>query len=131
MPARIIAILVGLSLLTSCAQEMSWEGYNDAAVEAYEQARYAEAEELLLEALREAEKFEEQAPRLTTSLNNLALLYLGQDRFAEAEPLFQRSLAIAEKVLGPEHPDMATSLNNVALVYYNQGKHAKAEPLYR
>ena len=48
MPARIIAILVGLSLLTSCAQEMSWEGYNDAAVEAYEQARYAEAEELLL-----------------------------------------------------------------------------------
>ncbi len=48
MPARIIAIWIGLSLFTSCAQEMPWEGYNDAAVEAYEQARYAEAEELLL-----------------------------------------------------------------------------------
>ncbi len=37
-----------------------------------------------------------------------------QGRYAEAEPLFQRALAIDEKALGPEHPDVAQSLENYA-----------------
>ncbi len=37
-----------------------------------------------------------------------------QGRYAEAEPLFQRALAINEKALGPEHPDVAQSLENYA-----------------
>ena len=35
-----------------------------------------------------------------------------QGNYAEAEPLYQRALAIREKALGPEHPDTAASLNN-------------------
>ena len=35
----------------------------------------------------------------------------------EAEPLYQRALAIKEKALGPNHPDVATSLNNLAELY--------------
>ena len=42
------------------------------------------------------------------SLNNLAALYQAQGRYAEAEPLYKRSLAIREKALGPEHPDVGT-----------------------
>ncbi len=37
-----------------------------------------------------------------------------QGRYAEAEPLYRRALAIREQALGPEHPDVATSLNNLA-----------------
>jgi Tetratricopeptide repeat len=66
---------------------------------------------------------------VATSLNNLALLYYGQGQYAKAEPLYQRSLAIAEKALGPEHPEVATSLNNLAALYRAQGQYAKAEPL--
>jgi len=40
-----------------------------------------------------------------------------QGKYAEAEPLYQRALAISEKTLGPEHPQVATSLNNLALLY--------------
>ena len=40
------------------------------------------------------------------SLNNLAELYRAQGHYAEAEPLYKRSLAIWEKALGPEHPDV-------------------------
>ena len=29
-----------------------------------------------------------------------------QGRYAEAEPLYQRSLAFREKALGPDHPDV-------------------------
>jgi tetratricopeptide (TPR) repeat protein len=49
--------------------------------------------------------------------------------YAKAEPLFQRSLAISEKALGPDHPDTATWLNNLASLYQATGAYAKAEPL--
>jgi tetratricopeptide (TPR) repeat protein len=65
------------------------------------------------------------------SLNNLANLYNNQGRYAEAEPLYQRSLTINEKAFGPEHPDVATSLSNLGLLYDNQGRYAEAEPLYK
>ena len=39
------------------------------------------------------------------SLNNLAVLYQSQGRYADAEPLLRRSLAICEKALGPDHPE--------------------------
>ncbi len=48
------------------------------------------------------------------SLNGLAKLYRVQGHYAEAEPLFKRSLAIWEGALGPDHPDVATSLENYA-----------------
>ena len=59
------------------------------------------------------------------------MLYQAQGRYAEAEPLYKRALAIEEKALGPEHPDIATSLNNLALLYQVQGRYAEAEPLYK
>jgi hypothetical protein len=49
-------------------------------------------------------------PDVATSLNKLAGLYRVQGQYAEAEPLYQRSLAIREKALGPEHPTVANLL---------------------
>ncbi|MCH6578498.1 MAG: CHAT domain-containing protein, partial [Proteobacteria bacterium] len=54
------------------------------------------------------------------------LLYHRQGKYAEAEPLHKRALAIREKALGPEHPDVATSLNNLAELYKAQDKYAEA-----
>ena len=71
------------------------------------------------------------APGCSHRLNNLAVLYQAQGRYAEAEPLCKRALAINEKVLGPEHPDVATSLNILAVLYWAQGRYAEAEPLYK
>ena len=66
---------------------------------------------------------------VATSLNNLALLYYAQGRYAQAEPLYKRSLAILEKALEPDHPDVATGLHNLAELYRTQGQYAEAEPL--
>ena len=38
----------------------------------------------------------------------------------EAGPLYERSLAIREKVQGPDHPDVAKSLHNWALLLHDQ-----------
>jgi len=50
-------------------------------------------------------------------------------RFAGAEPLHDRALAIKEKALGPEHPDVATSAKNLAGLFRNTKRQAEAEPL--
>jgi tetratricopeptide (TPR) repeat protein len=48
----------------------------------------------------------------------------------EARRLFERALAIREKVLGAEHPDTATSLNNLASSIRAQGDLAGPRSLY-
>jgi len=50
-------------------------------------------------------------------------------RTDEALPLHQRTLAISEKALGPEHPGTAFPLNNLAGLYQAMGRHDQALPL--
>jgi tetratricopeptide (TPR) repeat protein len=68
---------------------------------------------------------------VAASLNNLATLYDAQGLFPQAEPLYQRSLAIREKALRPEHLDVAASLGNLAGLYQVQRQYEKAEPLLK
>ena len=44
--------------------------------------------------------------------------------------MFERSLAIWEKVHGKEHPLVATNLNNLAKLYKTQGNYDQAKPLF-
>jgi hypothetical protein len=46
------------------------------------------------------------------TLNNLAAFYKSIEKYTEAEPLYQRALAIFEKALGPTHPKVVTCLRN-------------------
>ncbi len=51
-------------------------------------------------------------------LLNQAGYYLDdRAQYLEAEPLYERALAIREEVLGARHPDTALSLNNLATLY--------------
>ncbi len=127
-------LLVGLLCLTlwpvaASAQETRWETLMAEAVKAYQQADYVEAEKLLLAALQEAEKFGEQDPRFAISLNNLAELYRAQGNYAQAEPLYQRALAIREKALGPEHPHVAMVLENYAALLHKLNRDAEADKM--
>ena len=49
---------------------------------------------------------------------NVAQLYQALHRFAEAEPLYQRTLAILEQAFGAEHPNVAAGLENYALLLW-------------
>ena len=52
-------------------------------------------------------------------------------RYADAEPLYRRSLEIREKQLGRDHPDVAQTLNNLANLYSVMCRYSDAEPLFR
>ncbi len=54
-------------------------------------------------------------------------LYKTQGHYAEAEPLYQRALAIVEKALGPEHPHVATSLENYSALLRQTARADEAE----
>jgi hypothetical protein len=45
-------------------------------------------------------------------LNNLAALYQDTNRLSQAEPMFKRAVEIAEKSLGPKHPNTITFREN-------------------
>src|SRR5262249_47920206 len=55
-------------------------------------------------------------------LNAAGLALFHGGKYAEAEPLYQRALAIREQALGSQHPDVAQSLNDLAALYYAHGK---------
>jgi tetratricopeptide (TPR) repeat protein len=44
---------------------------------------------------------------------------------------FQRALAVAEKVLKPEHPEMTNYLSSLAQFYRDQGRYAEALLFYQ
>ena len=51
-------------------------------------------------------------------------------KYAEAEPVDQRAVAISEASFGAEHP-LVINLSNLSLVYLAQGRYREAEPLLR
>ena len=59
----------------------------------------------------------------------MAGLYDTQGKYAHAEPLNKRSLAIVEKTLGPDHPNVATTLENFAELLRKMDRDAEAEKL--
>jgi Tetratricopeptide repeat len=59
------------------------------------------------------------------------LLYGEQTRFAEAEALLRRALAIDERSFGADHPEVATDLNNLASLLQATNRLGEAEPLMR
>ena len=108
-----------------------WDQASAKASEAFQQGKFGEAETLWKAALKDAENFPPDDPRLVVSLKSLADLDNDQKKFTEAEPLYQRLLAIEEKIQGADHPDVATTLYRLAKLYHAQGKTTEAEPLYQ
>ncbi len=127
----IMALVLAFSL-SAYAQEILWEKLNYKANTLLKQKRYPDALSVAEEALQVAEDtFGPDHPKVATSLNTIAELYVIKGTYAEIEPLYIRALEIVEKALGSDNPDVAISLNNLAELYYNQGRYTEAEPLYK
>ena len=63
---------------------------------------------------------------ISPAVEILAWVRRYQSRYADAELLYKRSLAVCKKGLGPDHPDLAVLLNNLADLYRAQGRYADA-----
>jgi tetratricopeptide (TPR) repeat protein len=108
-----------------------WQMYTDSGKAYLRMHQHKEAENMLASALQVAEQFGSEDPRLSVGLNNMARLRQAQKRYAEAEQLYNRALAIAESERGREHPDTAICLSNLAGLLQVEGKTDEAESSYK
>ena len=69
------------------------------------------------------------ARRVVSTISNLALLYVAQERYEQAKPLLQKALVISERVLGKEHPHTATRLHHLGMLLALQERYGLAEEL--
>ncbi len=109
----------------------TWKAAVDAGNDAYARGRDVEAEGLFLEALKEAELFGDDDPRLALSLNNLAAVYHTQGKYTMAEPLYARSLDIKIRVFGEDHAEVALNVHNIAVLYSARRMYPVAEKHYK
>ncbi|GAB6179037.1 FxSxx-COOH system tetratricopeptide repeat protein [Desulfotomaculum defluvii] len=93
--------------------------------------RYTDAEDLLIRDIEIWEELDPEDLKEAESLNRLANIYFEQEKYEEAKPLYQRTLAIVEKKLGYEHQNTATSFANLGILYEIMGWHAEAEFLLK
>ena len=127
----VIGLLTTLGIGTVGAQT---QGVDDLAVlrgqvsQLYSQGKYAEALTIAEPYVNLARQRDGDAHiEFATAIAWMGSVLIAQGRYAEAEPLYRRSLGIHEKTLGPgEHPDIGTSLNNLAYLYFAQHQWARA-----
>lgn len=113
-----------VDVLLSLGQTLSGLGRDQVAVAALEKA---------------VETYDASSPhgigddesRVATALNDLALVYRRQRRYAEAQPLLERALGIREKVFGLQHEDTVGSLTNLAGLSHELGDNDRSEQLHR
>jgi tetratricopeptide (TPR) repeat protein len=119
----------GTSDMTS--PESLWQMYTDSGKAYLKLKQYKQAESMLAAALQVAEQFGPQDQRLSVSLNGMARLRQTQKRYADAEQLYIRALAIAESERGRNHPDAAVCLSNLAGLLAVEEKYPEAEAAYK
>ena len=68
---------------------------------------------------------------LAAALTWLAMAKQGNGRYAEADGLFRRALALRQESEGAGHPRTAESLRKLAWLLDYEGRYADAEPLAR
>lgn len=95
----------------------------------YQQARFTEAETVLLDLIEQAEANNRLDAHLATAFNNLGLTCSAQKQFEKAETAYQKAILLYIGTLGNEHPELAICLNNLAVLSYTQKKFRKAESI--
>ena len=97
-----------------------------------QQAKHAEAEEMLREVLAVRKQvLGAEHPDTLAAAGNLAISVSGQGKQAEAEEMEREVLPVLKQVLGAEHPDTLAAAHNLAISLVHQGKHAEAEEMQR
>jgi tetratricopeptide (TPR) repeat protein len=117
-----------LQRLTS--EEATWMASYNAGLAAFESSRYEDAAQKFLQALPYAEKLTPIDDRLEDNLHGLAEAYRLQKKYADAEPIYRRYLALHWG--GPGVPEVLERFSKlVALAYFQDSQFEEAHRSFR
>lgn len=110
-----------LGALRTLAQIHSDRMQSDSAHAIYEQLR------------AEAEQSDDPSARrhLLSALNDHAVAYLREQRYAEAEPLLRQAIEQQDDLYGPDHTAGVAAISNLGGSLRQQGRPEEALPFYR
>jgi tetratricopeptide (TPR) repeat protein len=119
--------------LAALAQPVAspWETYLSSAVSAAEQKKFSAAEQFISLAMKEAERFNQNDPRLGSTYNTAGLIYMAEHKPVLAEPNFRHAIAVFQKSYGEKSLDAGNVAYNLSDALRQQGKYDAAEPLLR
>lgn len=120
-----------LQKVASLPSDSTWDTYVNVGERAFDDGNFIEAEEMLGQALTEAEAFGEADPRLTRSITSLGKTYLDLSWYEKAEPLFKRALTLRLKVQGPNSPEVAEVDNCMGMLKQQQALYGAAEEFFK
>jgi len=110
--------------------ETRWQRHVDQGRRFVSQGNYAEAEQSLLAAVKEALTLGPADLRVASSLGILGKLKHRQGDRERAQGFLERALAVREEALGPDHYGVVHGLNDLAALHYAYGQLAEARQLY-
>lgn len=108
------------------------ETLNQSAVKLYNEGKYNEALPLAKRALEIRDKLLPRSdPRISSSLTNLAEIYMAQKDYKPARQAFERLLQIQEELFGPEDVNIAFTLDRLAVLHYVARNPRETEAAYK
>ena len=110
--------------------ERRWQRHVDDGRRFVSQGDYAQAEQSLLAAVKEALALGPADLRVASSLGILGKLKHRQGERDRAQAFLERALAVREEALGPDHYGVVQGLNDLAALHYAYGQLAEARTLY-
>ncbi|CAF0763541.1 unnamed protein product [Adineta steineri] len=118
-----------LNRLTDYIREESFpdeEGWYRLGLVLFEMGQFDKAEDIYQVLLDQRNDDKDRA----LIYHRLGMLKRNQGKYQEALTLYEKSLAIKQNTLPPNHPDLAKSYNNIGLVHSNIGNYPKALSYY-
>jgi serine/threonine protein kinase/Tfp pilus assembly protein PilF len=95
------------------------------------QGRLPEANDLLQRGLSMLESSNAPATDISALLDDLAAVYVWEQRWPLAKETYERALEVDRRVLGDDHPRIAMHLQNLAFTSQSLGELKRADELYR
>ncbi|CAI6331911.1 unnamed protein product [Periconia digitata] len=74
---------------------------------------------------------QEKSLSMADNMASLALTYISQDLWTQAEVLEEQVTEARKEVLGSEHPDTLVSINQLGVIFASQGKNEDAKSMYQ
>lgn len=128
----LLGALLSLLFFVPSSQSMtdsSWTSLARSATDALDSNKYWLAEPLLKQSISEAEKFGFDDLRLARAYGELGRYYLVRGRFEDAQPWFERELAVKEVAFEKDQGKLVQPMGSLVLFYLNYGTADKADPM--
>ncbi|CAF1376284.1 unnamed protein product [Adineta steineri] len=102
------------------------EGWYRLGLVLFKMGQFNKAEDIYQVLLDQAKDDKDRRP----IYHQLGLIKDNQGKYEEALTFYEKSLAIKQKTLPPNHPDLASSYSSIGSVHYNMGSYPKALSYY-